>query len=428
MLATLRQRNFALLWFGGLISMAGDWMLFIALPIYVYQLTGSTLATSIMFMASTVPRIVFGSVAGVFADRWERKRTMVITNVLLGLGLLPLLLVQSAEWVWLVYLVGFTQACISQFFGPAENALLPRLVSEDRLVTANALNSLNNNLARLAGPALGGFAAGLLGLPGVVLLDSASFAIAAALIALITVTSKPERDPTVSQDGAAPWLSVWREWLAGLRLIRRERALATLIGVTAITAFGEGIFGVLIIVFVNQVLHGGALELGWLMSGQAIGGLLGGVVVGWVGHRLPPALLLGGSALLFGLGDILIVNAPAFFPSVLLTVILFILVGVPGVGFSTSMSTLFQTLVADEYRGRVFGAFGTTLSLLSLGGMAFAGTAGDLLGAVPVLNIQGGGYVLVGVLVLLLVRPALRARQAAATPAPEPPNIVPTAG
>ena len=65
MIATLRHRNFVLLWAGGLISMAGDWMLYIALPIYVYQLTGSTLATSVMFMVETVPRIVLGSVAGV---------------------------------------------------------------------------------------------------------------------------------------------------------------------------------------------------------------------------------------------------------------------------------------------------------------------------------------------------------------------------
>ena len=156
MIATLRQRNFALLWAGGLISMAGDWMLYIALPIYVYQLTHSTLATSLMFIAETLPRIALGSVAGVFVDRWERKRTMVIANGLLALGLLPLLLVRSAEWVWLVYLVGFVQATIEQFFDPAKNAMLPNLVAKKELVSANALNALNNNLARLIGPALGG--------------------------------------------------------------------------------------------------------------------------------------------------------------------------------------------------------------------------------------------------------------------------------
>src|SRR5262245_15580007 len=103
MIALLRQRNFALLWFGGLISMMGDWMLWIALPIYVYQLSGSALATSVALICRILPRLLLGSMAGVFVDRWDRRRTMVITNLLLAVGLLPLLLVQSVEWLWLVY-------------------------------------------------------------------------------------------------------------------------------------------------------------------------------------------------------------------------------------------------------------------------------------------------------------------------------------
>ena len=154
MLATLRQRNFGLLWSAGLISLAGDWMLRIALPIYVYQLTGSALATSTMLIAGMLPDLLFGSIAGVFVDRWDRKRTMVICNLLLAIGLLPLLAVRSAEQLWLLYLVAFCESTIAQFFGPAENALLPQLVSEDQLVAANSLNSLNNSLARLIGPAL----------------------------------------------------------------------------------------------------------------------------------------------------------------------------------------------------------------------------------------------------------------------------------
>jgi MFS family permease len=430
MLTTLRQRNFALLWFGGLISMAGNWMLMIALPIYVYQMTGSTLATSLMLIASTVPNIVLGSVAGVFVDRWERKRTMVVTNLLLAVGLLPLLLVQSLDWIWLVYLVGFTQSCIDQFFGPAENALLPRLVGEEHLVPANALNSLNNSLARLIGPALGGFLAGFVGLTGIIVIDAATFLVAALLIALITATSQPTRAVAADSAARSPWLAVWREWRDGLRLIRRNRVIATLMGVTALTAVGEGIFSVLLVVFVNQLLHGGALEIGWLMSAQAVGGLLGGVVIGWVGRRIPPVLLLGASSILFGVGDLLIVNAPLFFVSMLLTIVLFIAVGIPGSGFGASLNTLFQTAVSDEYRGRIFGAYGTTFALLMLAGMAFAGTLGDVIGVVPVLNIQGGGYVLSGVLVLLLLPPVLRAQKphAAETPRPEPAAPVPAGG
>src|SRR5207248_2834049 len=142
MLATLRQRNFVLLWLGGLISLIGDWVLIVGLPIYVYLLTHSVLALGITLLVSTIPNIVLGSIAGVFVDRWDRKRTMVITNLLLALALLPLLLVRTADRVWIVYLVAFVEACLEQFFSPAQNALLPALVEEAHLVQANSLNAL----------------------------------------------------------------------------------------------------------------------------------------------------------------------------------------------------------------------------------------------------------------------------------------------
>jgi MFS family permease len=98
MLATLRQRNFALLWLGGLISFTGDWMLIAALPFYVYQQTGSTLATAAMSVAAILPSVLLGSLAGVFVDRWDRKRVMVVANLLQMIAVLFLLLVRSNEW------------------------------------------------------------------------------------------------------------------------------------------------------------------------------------------------------------------------------------------------------------------------------------------------------------------------------------------
>lgn len=152
MLATLRQRNFALLWLGGLISMLGDWTLCVALPFYVYDVTGSVLASGIMAMASTIPRVVFGPMAGVFVDRWDRKRTLVIANVLLCLLLLCLLSVRSVQHIWLVFVVAIFESIIAQFIGPAEHALLPRLVPETHLLPVNTLNAVNNNVAMLIGP------------------------------------------------------------------------------------------------------------------------------------------------------------------------------------------------------------------------------------------------------------------------------------
>src|SRR5688572_23560200 len=103
MLATLRQRNFFLLWIAGLISMIGNWMLFIALPVIVYQMTDSALAVGGMMLATKIPAILISSIAGVFVDRWERRRTIIVVNLLFALSILPLLAVRSAEWLWLVY-------------------------------------------------------------------------------------------------------------------------------------------------------------------------------------------------------------------------------------------------------------------------------------------------------------------------------------
>ncbi len=404
MFATLRQRNFALLWFAGLISLIGDWMLMIGLPIYVYILTRSTLATSTMFIAEIVPRLALGSVAGVFVDRWNRKRIMVITNLLLALGLLPLLLLHSIAWLWVVYVVAFLESAISQFFIPAESALLPRLVDEEHLVSANSLGSLSSNAARLIGPPLGGIVAGLLGLNGVALLDVASFLIAAMLITLIALDARVVKSSTASDTLANPWIRAWREWLAGLRLIKQERNVYGVFILLAITSLGEGVFGVLFVVFVNKILHGGALQIGWLMGAQAVGGLIGGMFIGHVTRKVSPAHLIGFGAIAFGFIDLVIFNYPRFYPAFVIALILFVLVGIPGVGMLTGVNTLLQTAVTDEYRGRIFGAVGTTSALLMLLGTTLAGVLGDLLGVVTVLNIQGFMYVLAGMLVLFLLR------------------------
>jgi MFS family permease len=404
MFATLRQRNFALLWFAGLISLIGDWMLMIGLPIYVYILTRSTLATSTMFIAEIVPRLALGSVAGVFVDRWNRKRIMVITNLLLALGLLPLLLLHSITWLWVVYVVAFLESAISQFFIPAESALLPRLVDEEHLVSANSLGSLSSNAARLIGPPLGGIVAGLLGLNGVALLDAASFLVAAMLIAFIALDARAVKTSTASDTLANPWIKVWREWLAGLRLVKQERNIYGVFILLAITSLGEGVFGVLFVVFVNKILHGGALQIGWLMGAQAVGGLIGGIFIGYVTRKVSPAHLIGFGAISFGFIDLVIFNYPRFYPAFLIALILFVLVGIPGVGMLTGVNTLLQTAVTDEYRGRIFGAVGTTSALLMLLGTTLAGVLGDLLGVVTVLNVQGFMYVLAGILVLYLLR------------------------
>lgn len=401
MWATLRQRDFALLWFAGLISLTGNWMLSIALPVMIYEMTGSALAIGGMLLASTLPRILFSSVAGVFVDRWERRRTMVVINLLLALSLLPLLLVRSAEWLWLVYVVSFAQSALSQFFGPAENAMLPLLSDPKLLISANALNALNNNLARLIGPALGGLVAPLLGVNGVVLIDALTYLVAALLAALISVTSHPGKE---SAAAGFSWRKIAVDWLDGLRVIWRERTVRTLFTLSALPAIGESAMYVLFVPFVTEVLRGDTLHVGGLMSAQAVGGLLGGVMAGWLATRFRAARLLGIGALGIGLVDLVLFNYWHFSTSIAVGYMMFVLAGPFAVGFGAGYNTLLQTHVADAYRGRVFGTFNLTTSLFTLIGIAIVGVAGDAIGIVPVINVQAYVYLLMGLGCLLLLR------------------------
>lgn len=417
MLAVLRQRNFALVWTAGLISLTGDWLLVVALPIMIYQLTGSTAATAASVVVRVVPRLFLGSVAGVFVDRWDRRRTMLVTNVLQGLCLLPLLLVRSADWLWLIYLTSFVRSSIVPFFNSAENALLPRLVTEEDLVPANALNGLNDNLARLAGPPIGGLIAAAWGLRGAALLDAASFFVAAALVAVVAVDGRAVRAETQGEGnrpaavvGVGAWIAMWREWVAGLAMVRQVRTLSVLFTCVAIIGIGEGVMGALFVPFVTTVLGGGGVDYGWIVAAQAVGGLVGSAAIGRIGKSVPTGLLYGLGVLFGGSIDLLTFNAHRLYPGVLPPIILMMVVGLPFAAIGVGQVTLIQTAAPDEYRGRVFASLGAVMSLSVLIGAGLAGFFGDRLGIVATLTIDGVAYILAGVLALALLAAAPLAR------------------
>lgn len=405
MLKILRQRDFALLWFAGLISMTGNWTLFVALPITIYELTGSALATSAILIVRLVPMLILGSVAGVFVDRWDRKRTMVVSNLVRAPILLALFVVDSPDRIWIAFTVAFVVSILGQFFSPAENALLPRLVGEEHLVTANVLNALNDNLARLIGPAIGGLIAARFGLGGVAAIDAASFVIAAGMIAGIHASAKPERSQPPGDHAAAGALrSVLTEWKAGLRLIPQNRSLSVVFGIIAISSLGEGVMGTAFWVYIDQALHGGAREAGWLMSAQAVGGLAGGLIIGSRARMSSPIRLLGWGAIFLGLIDLMIFNYPAFIPGVWLGVVFMAIVGIPATAFSSGYTTTIQTESEDEFQGRIFGALNTTAALLMIAGAAIAGFATEALGAVTMLTLDSIAYVAAGVFALVSLR------------------------
>ena len=418
MLATLRQRNFALLWFGGLITLTGDRAMHTALPFYVYQQTGSTLLSAALFTAYYLPMVLFGSVAGVFVDRWDRRWIMIVTNLLQACVMLLLLLVRSGEWLWLIYLVAFVESSASMFFGPAESAIVPHLVDEEHLVPANALGSLNNNIARMAGPPIGGALLGLFGLSAVVIADSISFLVAGAMIAFISVSSKPsveqERPADVSDDVVSSWVKFWHEWQDGLRLVKRDRLLVALFVVSGVTSFGGSMIDPLYAPFVRDILGGGPAVRGWLSTTAALGGLLAGLVVGRWGGKMEPRRLTAYGTLAVGLLMLVMYNQTALPVVMALGFVMF----VPLVAASVGTQTMFQTGVADSFRGRVYGAVSTTIAVLGLVSIWLAGILGEILGIVPMLSVAAGVTLVAGVLALVLLPKETARHTAVADEAP----------
>ena len=396
MFAILRRRNFALLWFGQLISIIGDWVLFIALPFYVYDMTGSALATGMMFAAQLLPSLLLGSVAGVFVDRWDRKRVMIASDVLRGLVLLLLLVVRSPEQLWVVYLVAIAQSTLGQFFVPAKNAIIPNLVDENELIGANSLNAVSDSVTRLIGPSLGGVLMAWLGLTSVVLVDSASFFISALMIALIALPELASQ-PAVVQAATtfgATWRKFAQEWLEGLRLIRQDRALSGLFVVMGISALADAILSGLFVVLVTQLLHGTAQELGWLMAGQGAGGLIGGLLITRMSQRLGTVRMVALGFLTIGVLDPLIFLSQSI-PTAFL---LIVPIGFTVVGAMVGLNTLLQSSTRDAFRGRVFGALFTSGSLMRLIGIVSGSLLADAIGVIPPLLIGGLLWVAGGVL------------------------------
>ncbi|HEX2375703.1 MAG TPA: MFS transporter, partial [Actinomycetota bacterium] len=249
--ALLRRRDFGLLWAGGLISETGDWFLLVGLPVWVLQVTGSSLVTATVFLVGLLPGLVVGPLAGVLVDRWDRRRTLVAVSLAQAAFLLPLLAVDGRDRLWIVYLVMAVEAALAQLNDPARNALVPSLVARADLVGANALIGLNGNLARLVGSPLGGILVEVAGLPGLVVGDAASFLLGAALIALVRPDVGGSR---ARQADRAP--KVVREWVDGLRVTLGDRGLRWGLVVNGLAGVAQGIFTVLFVLFVTRVLGG----------------------------------------------------------------------------------------------------------------------------------------------------------------------------
>jgi MFS family permease len=404
MIALLRNRNYSLLWTSQLISQIGNWALFAALPFFVFQLTGSVLATGIMFIVEVIPPILFGSAAGVFVDRWDRRWTMIGANAVRGLLLLLLLTFRSAEMVWVVYVVAFFESIANLFFGPANNALLPQLVEEEELVAANSLDALGENVARIIGPALGGAILATTGLTAVALIDVASYLVGAGLIFLIqspAATLAKNQIESAERSIREERFEFWKDWLGGLRLVSQRRPLSYAFLTIGAALVADSIMSVLLVVFVQNVVGAEAQEFGWILTARGVGGVIGGLIVARVGARIQPKNLI--SMGMLGAGILLMVMLQ--FPTLPVVLTVAVVVGLPAMAWMIAGQTWMQVHSEDEYRGRVFGAFETYAALMGLLGIGFATLSGESLGALFSLYTAALLFIFAAVLAYIILQP-----------------------
>jgi len=408
----LRHREFSLLWWGGLISVAGDWILIAVLPYVVYVRTGSTIATAGMTVAELVPGILLGSLAGVLVDRWDRQRVMVIVNLLQAPAVLALLLLTTnPRFLPVVYVVAAAQSVLASFSLPAESSLLPTLVEHDDLVSANALNLLNNRIGRLAGLPLGPVLYATGGLDVVAMVDAASFALAALLIAAIRI---PPTAPVDAREDPEP--RVLAQWRDGLALVGRDRSIRVLFVVFGLMTFGGTMLDPLAAPWVRDILHGGDDVYALLMTVHAGAGICGSLLVGALGARLSPRTLCGaGSALA---GTVLLVRFNV--PILAVAIVLSLVSGITSVGSSVGVETLTQQRVPATHRGRVFGALQATIWTSSLLGAALGGAGAELIGLAGMLDIASCLVLAAGIVVLLALPKPVPADLSPAQPETSP--------
>jgi MFS family permease len=407
-MSALRNQGFRRLWFAGLISDTGDWLLLVSLPILVYRYTGSALGTSAAFLVELVPPVLLAPVAGAIADRFDRRRTLMLVSAAQAAALTPLLLVHGRAGLPVVYLVVVAQSALASVFDPTKSALMPTLVDPDQLVSANSLVGLNQNVGRLIGGSLGGvlLAAGG-GLSAIVVVDLISFLAAATLIATLAPAPAGLSERPTPPDEATSAAS-WSDALA-------ERPVRGAMAVLLVASVAQGMFVVLSIVFVVHVLHGGSGEIGLLRGVQAIGAIAAGLALSAT-TRVRAGALTAWAAASFGLLDLAIWNAPELTRAEPLFVALFIAVGAPGLALVAGLTTAIQQATRHGQRGRAFAAMGVAMAVGQAAGILVAGVFGDSVGVVTLLNIQGALYLLAAAMAARWLRPIRRQRQPARAP------------
>jgi MFS family permease len=409
----LRNRNFMLIWLAQGFSQIAYHAVNFALVILVETTTHSSTAVSLIILSFSLPAVLFSALGGVLIDRSTKRTVMVVTTALRTLVLAGLIFVNPAWPLALLlgslYLATFFFSTLSQFFGPAEGALIPKLVGRQQLIAANSLFNLTFFAAQLLGFAVvGPIVAKLLGLQPLFVVATGLYAVCTVLVWLLPKDTPPDHAFRQTSQLVA---QVWADLVESVRGIMADRLMVKAIAYLSLASSAFYMLGTLGPAFVTRVLDVPATDLGFILAPAGIGIVLGLLLVTRLARATNRERMIDLGLTVAGAATLALALAkPAAdalglvgvaVPISLVIGAVMLLAGF--LGGSTAFiivpsQTVLQERSAEEMRARVYAAFYTVSNAVALGPVLFAGALSDLIGVTAVLILIGIGLAAAGLI------------------------------
>ena len=373
----LRHRNFRLFIGGQIVSLVGTWMQNVAQAWLVYRLTHSELLLGTTWFCSQIAVFALGPLGGIAADRFSRRKVVIVTQTLsmVQAFVLAALTLSGRVQVWHVLVLAGALGAINAFDMPGRQALVIQMTSKEDLINAISLNSATFNAARVVGPAIAGLLLAAVGEGTCFLINGISF-----LAVILSLTAM--RIPPAAPKAPAP---MWRHLVDGFRYASHNCAVRRVLALMGATTLAGMPGLVLMPFFADDIFHRGARGLGVLMGAMGVGAVVG-------------ALTLARRTELSGLGRVMVIGglttgacylAFAFSPFFYLSLALMPVVGYSVMRQMASANTTIQTLIPDEYRGRIMALYSMTVVGLGPFGSLAAGALAGRFGARATVGLGG---------------------------------------
>lgn len=384
------NHDFWKFWVGQTISTLGSSFTGFALPLLIFQLTGSAVNLALTVVTSVLPYLLFGLVVGAWADRVDRKRAMIVTDLARAFLIItiPCVFMFGLRSVWWIYMVAFLNSTLSICFDAAQFAAVPHLVKQDELVKANGHLQASYSIARVAGPLLAGLLIFVAPLPMLLIVDGASFVVSAMSLAGIRSRFNVM---TEEKKGAT---SIRHDILEGLHYVLRHPVLSWLVLLLLFINFISPTATVQLVLLAKQWLAATDMQVGILYAGGSIGTVIFSLVAGRLRKRLSFRIFVLGATMLQG---VLLASLPVtrWYWVVLL---LWTVGGGMSVLFNIGTYSLMQVIVPDYLLGRVI----TFIRVLTWS----TGSLGALLGGLAIERTSVAFvYGVIGLLIFLVVLP-----------------------